>query len=154
MEKRCGREGDYGNSPRQDGLRKIGFRPRGSVRGTGAGNAAAVIGNFGESGRNGKKEFRDHRKDRPRADRPIRRKDKPYFHKSTRRACAVGRKRRGEARFLWSARARRSAPFREVRAGRPRFFPHRRLTGVEKAAFPYLPYFPFPPYLPCRRIES
>ncbi|MFR1983399.1 MAG: hypothetical protein ACLS4Z_06430 [Christensenellaceae bacterium] len=62
MEKRCGREGDYGNSPRQDGLRKIGFRPRGSVRGTGAGNAAAVIGNFGESGRNGKKEFRDHRK--------------------------------------------------------------------------------------------
>lgn len=166
MKKRRGREGDYGNSPRQDGLRKIGFRPRGSVRGTGAGNAAAVIGNFGGSGRNGKKECRDHRKDRPRVDRPIRRKErsradrpthrkgKPYSHKSARRACAVGRKRRGEARFRWSARARRSAPFRAVRAGRPRFFPHRRLTSVEKAAFPYLPYFPHSPYLPCRRIES
>ena len=80
--------------------------------------------------------------------------EKPCSHKSARRACAVGRKRRGEARFLWSARARRSAPFRAVRAGRPRFFPHRRLTSVEKAAFPYLPYFPRCPYLPCRRIES
>lgn len=110
------------------------------------------VGTIEKTDRESIDQFAEKRDREP--DRPTHRKGKPYSHKSARRACAVGRKRRGEARFRWSARARRSAPFRAVRAGRPRFFPHRRLTSVEKAAFPYLPYFPHSPYLPCRRIES
>lgn len=61
------------------------------------------VGTIEKTDRESIDQFAEKRDREP--DRPTHRKGKPYSHKSARRACAVGRKRRGEARFRWSARA-------------------------------------------------